>query len=72
MARRGINPALNDLSVDNIAMAPGNSYDDMSGLASFTHYSPLDGDRSNSAIEDEFVDEADSSVPYSKQKRGHG
>ena len=74
MTRRGDNhTAMPELSVDNIGTPAGmTSYDDMSGLASFTNYTALEGEMSTPAIEDDFLDEANITVPYSKQKRGHG
>jgi len=57
-----------DLSVDNIGTAAMTDYDGFSGLGSFTDYRPLEADPQ----EDDFVDEANNTVPYTKQKRGYG
>lgn len=45
------------------------SYDDLSGLHSFTNYSAMENERT---IGDDFIDEANNTVPYTKQKRGYG
>lgn len=63
-----------ELSVDKIGNAAVTDYDDLSGLASFTDYVALDEDQNIAAAEyqDDFVDEANITVPYSKQPRGYG
>lgn len=44
--------------------------DENDGLNSFTNYSAME-DR-QFLVEDDFIDESNNTVPYSKQKRGHG
>ena len=67
---RQVNTTNADSSVQNIGTAAMTEYTDFDGLGSLTDYTTLPG---QGEIEnDDFVDEANNTVPYSKQKRGYG
>ena len=66
-----------DLSGDNIGLrsevgafgAHSRAFEGGSGLESTVNYTPMGDDVT---MEDTFVDEANNTVPYSKQRRGYG
>ena len=62
-----------ELSVDNIGTAAVTEYDnDFEGLGSLTDYTALSGTFNSNQDNNAFVDEANNTVPYSRQKRGYG